>query len=290
MPRLETLNLRRTKVTTPGLRQLKGLTEHPPAVGRRIACFGIACPTSSGKSGWPAPTATTCTSMSSARSSCSSGSRSDRNPHGLSATADGRTVHVALEHFDDPVGRDRLDRYQDIQHHRRGSTSARTRRRSNARPTASGSTSPAPTASGTSSMASRSASSRRSTPAAGRTTRSCSPDGKRMYLSPMGYPHAVTVVDIDAGHKVIGEIPFKDVTRPPAITARRAALLPEHRQHAGLPGGRHRPAASRSRRSSISFPSSGAASGAAATAWASVPTSRKSGRATSSTTWSTCTR
>src|SRR6185503_3277577 len=26
------------------------------------------------------------------------------NPHGLSATADGRTVHVSLEHFDDPVG------------------------------------------------------------------------------------------------------------------------------------------------------------------------------------------
>jgi DNA-binding beta-propeller fold protein YncE len=45
-----------------------------------------------------------------------------------------------------------------------------------------------------------------------------SPDGKRMYLSPMGYPHSVTVVDINGGHQVIGEIPFKDVTRPPAIT------------------------------------------------------------------------
>src|SRR5207244_1309504 len=45
-----------------------------------------------------------------------------------------------------------------------------------------------------------------------------SPDGKRMYLSPMGYPHAVTVVDVEAGHQVIGEIPFRDVTRPPAIT------------------------------------------------------------------------
>ena len=35
----------------------------------------------------------------------------------------------------------------------------------------------------------------------------------------MGYPHAVTVVDVAAGHHVIGEIPFKDVTRPPAITS-----------------------------------------------------------------------
>lgn len=46
-----------------------------------------------------------------------------------------------------------------------------------------------------------------------------SPDGKRMYLSPMGNPHRVTIVDIAAGHEVIGEIPFGNVCRPPAITA-----------------------------------------------------------------------
>jgi DNA-binding beta-propeller fold protein YncE len=46
-----------------------------------------------------------------------------------------------------------------------------------------------------------------------------SPDGKRMYLSPMGAPRRVTIVDIEAGHKVIGEIPFDNVTRPPAISA-----------------------------------------------------------------------
>ena len=45
-----------------------------------------------------------------------------------------------------------------------------------------------------------------------------SPDGKRMYLSPMGGPKRVTIVDIAAGHKVIGEIPFEDSVRPPAIS------------------------------------------------------------------------
>ena len=45
-----------------------------------------------------------------------------------------------------------------------------------------------------------------------------SPDGKRMYLSPMGAPKRVTIVDIAAGHKVIGAIPYDNVTRPPAIS------------------------------------------------------------------------
>lgn len=45
-----------------------------------------------------------------------------------------------------------------------------------------------------------------------------SADGKRMYLSPMGAPKCVTVVDIEAGHKVIGEIPFGNSVRPPAIS------------------------------------------------------------------------
>lgn len=46
-----------------------------------------------------------------------------------------------------------------------------------------------------------------------------SPDGARMYLSPMGGPHAVTIVDVAAGHVVLGEIPFDNVVRPPAISA-----------------------------------------------------------------------
>ena len=44
-------------------------------------------------------------------------------------------------------------------------------------------------------------------------------NGKRMYLSPMGSPKRVTIVDVLAGHKVIGEIPFGNVTRPPALAA-----------------------------------------------------------------------
>ena len=44
-------------------------------------------------------------------------------------------------------------------------------------------------------------------------------DGERMYLSPMGNPRRVTIVDVAAGHKVIGEIPFSNVVRPPALAA-----------------------------------------------------------------------
>ncbi|MBP89330.1 MAG: hypothetical protein CMJ64_21890 [Planctomycetaceae bacterium] len=42
-------------------------------------------------------------------------------------------------------------------------------------------------------------------------------DGKLMYLSPMGSPKKVTIVDVNAGHKVIGTIPFDNVVRPPAL-------------------------------------------------------------------------
>ncbi len=43
-------------------------------------------------------------------------------------------------------------------------------------------------------------------------------DGRWMYLSPMGNPRRVTVVDVAAGHKVVGEIPFGNVVRPPALS------------------------------------------------------------------------
>ena len=42
-------------------------------------------------------------------------------------------------------------------------------------------------------------------------------DGRWMYLSPMGDPHAVTIVDVKAGHQVVGKIPFSDSVRPPAL-------------------------------------------------------------------------
>jgi len=46
-----------------------------------------------------------------------------------------------------------------------------------------------------------------------------SSDGKTMYLSPMGKPRKVTLVDIYDNHKVIGAIPFGNSVRPPAITS-----------------------------------------------------------------------
>jgi len=43
-------------------------------------------------------------------------------------------------------------------------------------------------------------------------------DGRTMYLSPMGPPRQVTIVDVAGGHKVVGEIPFSNVVRPPALS------------------------------------------------------------------------
>jgi len=45
-----------------------------------------------------------------------------------------------------------------------------------------------------------------------------SADGKRMYLSPMGTPKRVTIVDVYNDHKVIGELPFDGAVRPPSIS------------------------------------------------------------------------
>ena len=45
----------------------------------------------------------------------------------------------------------------------------------------------------------------------------CSPNGKRMYLAPMGNPHKVTIVDTST-HEPIGEIPFSNVVRPIALS------------------------------------------------------------------------
>jgi YVTN family beta-propeller protein len=45
----------------------------------------------------------------------------------------------------------------------------------------------------------------------------CSPDGKRMYLAPMGSPKRVTIVDV-ATHTKIAEVPFSNVVRPIALS------------------------------------------------------------------------
>lgn len=48
----------------------------------------------------------------------------------------------------------------------------------------------------------------------------CSPDGKRMYLAPMGAPKRVIVVDT-AKHEKVGEIAFSSVVRPIALDVPR---------------------------------------------------------------------
>lgn len=45
-----------------------------------------------------------------------------------------------------------------------------------------------------------------------------SADGRFAYLSPMGEPKRVTIVDVPAGHQVVGEIPFGASVRPPALS------------------------------------------------------------------------
>ena len=54
---------------------------------------------------------------------------------------------------------------------------------------------------------------------------SVSQDGKYMYLSPIGSIEKVTIVDVEAGHTVIGNIPFSDSVRPPALSANNKYLF-----------------------------------------------------------------
>lgn len=140
------------------------------------------------------------------------------NPHGISATADGRTVHIALENFAGPKGE---LAWVDT-------ATGKVTRRAPVGPkpnenecTPDGRWIYVPCEDGfydvvdgeTGKVATR-------IETGGRPHNTViSPDGKRMYLSPMGTPKAVTIVDIENGHKVIGKIPFGNVTRPPAISS-----------------------------------------------------------------------
>lgn len=138
------------------------------------------------------------------------------NPHGISATADGRTVHVALENFrtgqgeliwiDAPTGR--------ITH----------RLKIGPRPnenecTPDGKWIYVPCADGNYWVidGEKKAVVKKIKTLGRPHNTTISPDGKRMYLSPMGSPERVTIVDIENGHKVVGEIPFANSVRPPAI-------------------------------------------------------------------------
>ena len=61
----------------------------------------------------------------------------------------------------------------------------------------------------------------------------CSPDGRRMYLAPMGNPKKVTIVDV-AAHKPVGEVRFSDVVRPIALTKDEKRLYAEVDGHIGI--------------------------------------------------------
>jgi DNA-binding beta-propeller fold protein YncE len=217
MKRLETLNLRYTSVTTPGLRQLKGLTGI-----KRLWTDGTQFFTSVPDRHWQVWVGSAygddlyVYEMNSWR--LLKRITVGPNPHGLSATADGRTVHVSLERFAEPRGElvwvdtrtftitGRLElgpqsQEQDC--------------------TPDGKWIYVPCADGSwhvvDGVEKREVTTVRTGGRPHNTV--ASPDGKRMYLSPMGYPHAVSVVDIEKGHQIIAEIPYKDVTRPPAITS-----------------------------------------------------------------------
>lgn len=54
----------------------------------------------------------------------------------------------------------------------------------------------------------------------------CSPDGKHMYLAPMGSPKRVTIVDT-ATHTPVAEVRFSDVVRPIALSKDEKRLFAE---------------------------------------------------------------
>jgi DNA-binding beta-propeller fold protein YncE len=215
---LETLNLRYTSVTTPGLRQLKGLTNI-----RRLWTNGVQFSDHVPDRQWQVW-------LGSAYGDdmyvyeLGSFKLLNRftvgpNPHGLSATADGRTVHVVLEHFDEPRGE--LIWVDTRTHMITGRVGVEVGPQPNEQEcTPDGKWIYVPCSDGKWYVVDGEQRKVATTIHTGGRPHNTvvSPDGKRMYLSPMGYPHAVSIVDIEAGHRVIGEIPFRDVTRPPTIT------------------------------------------------------------------------
>lgn len=140
------------------------------------------------------------------------------NPHGISATADGRTVHIAIENFRGPTGE--LIWIDALTGKITGRTDVGPRPNEN-ECTPDGRWIYVPCADEhwwvidgkTKKVVTR-------IETGGRPHNTVnSPDGKRMYLSPLGGPKRVTIVDIADNHKVIGEIPFDNITRPPSISS-----------------------------------------------------------------------
>jgi len=139
------------------------------------------------------------------------------NPHGISATADGKTVHVALENFGGSSGElIWIDA-------RSGEITDRVAvgpRPNENECTPDGKWIYVPCDDGTywvvDGLRKKVVTQIETGGRPHNTT--VSADGKRMYLSPMGIPKRVTIVDVEAGHQVVGEIPFTNSVRPPAIS------------------------------------------------------------------------
>lgn len=140
------------------------------------------------------------------------------NPHGISATADGRTIHVALEHFGKPEGE--LIWIDAVKREVTGRVKVGPLPNEN-ECTPDGKWIYVPCDDGQYWVIDgekKEVVKKIKTGGRPHNT-TVSPDGKRMYLSPMGQPRKVTIVDIAAGHEVIGEIPFAESVRPPAISS-----------------------------------------------------------------------
>lgn len=138
------------------------------------------------------------------------------NPHGISATQDGRTVHVAIENFGGQEGELIWIDTKDFKITDRIPIGPKPNENEC---TPDGKWIYIPCADGQYWVVdgeNKKVVSKIKTGGRPHNT-TISSDGKRMYLSPMGTPKRVTIVDIDGGHKVIGEIPFDNVVRPPSI-------------------------------------------------------------------------
>lgn len=138
------------------------------------------------------------------------------NPHGISATADGRTVHIALENFAGKEGE--LIWVDTVKREITGRVAVGPKPNEN-ECTPDGKWIYVPCEDGQYWVVdgqSKQVAKKIKTGGRPHNT-TISADGKRMYLSPMGQPKRVTIVDIEKDHTVIGEIPFADSVRPPAI-------------------------------------------------------------------------
>lgn len=140
------------------------------------------------------------------------------NPHGISATADGKTVHIALENFGGKEGE--LLWVDTATGDIKGRVKVGPKPNEN-ECTPDGKWIYVPCEDGLYWVVdgeNKKVATKIDTGGRPHNT-TISSDGKRMYLSPMGAPKKVTIVDIGAGHKVIGEIPFDNSVRPPAISS-----------------------------------------------------------------------